>query len=79
MSLPDTPDPKGMMPVWPGFGPDQDDSTVHPAYRGQLRIAIASSIGTGELRACFAQQWGAKMLACGTEGGGGVVTNGVSL
>jgi hypothetical protein len=61
------------MPAWPGFGPDQDDSTVHPASRGQLRMAITSSRGTGELRSCVAQQWGAKMRARGTGGGGGVV------
>ena len=67
------PTQNGMMPAWPGFGPDQDDSTVHPAYRGQLRMAITSSVGTGELRSCLAQELGAKMLARGTEGGGGVV------
>ena len=38
-----------MMPAWPGFGTDQDDSIAHPVYRGQLRIAITSAIGTGEL------------------------------
>src|SRR5665213_2859574 len=45
----DTPDPKGKMPAWQMVGADQGYSTEHPAYREQLRVAITSSVGTGEL------------------------------
>src|SRR5262245_2077310 len=71
--LADTPDPNGTMPAWLSEGADQDYSAVHPAYRGQLRIAITPSVGTGELPHRFAQQWGAKLPAHGREDGGGVV------
>jgi hypothetical protein len=71
--LADTPDPNGKMPAWLFWGTDQDYSTVHPAYRGQLRIANTSAIGTGELPHRLAQQWGAKLPARGGEDGGGVV------
>jgi hypothetical protein len=47
--LADTPDPNGKMPAWRSEGADQDYSTAHPVYRGQLRIANTSPIGTGEL------------------------------
>src|SRR6266498_4833886 len=47
--LAETPDPKGKMPARLPWGTDQDYSTAHPVYRGQLRIAITSAIGTGEL------------------------------
>jgi hypothetical protein len=66
--LADTPDPNGKMPAWLPWGTDQDYSTAHPVYRGQLRIAITSAIGTGELHSRLAQLWGAKLLA---RGGGG--------
>src|SRR6266496_4793081 len=72
--LADTPDPKGKMPAWRSEGPDQDYSIAHPVYRGQLRIARTSAIGTGELLYRSAQQWGAKLPARGGEDGGGVVT-----
>src|SRR6266511_3195900 len=72
--LADTPDPNGKMPAWRSEGADQDYSTAHPVYRGQLRIAITSTIGTGELPHRSAQQWGAKLPARGGEDGGGVVT-----
>ena len=71
--LADTPDPNGKMPAWRSEGADQDYSTAHPAYRGQLRIAITPPVGTGELPHRLAQQWGAKMPARGREDGGGVV------
>ena len=54
--LADTPDPKGKMPAWLPWGTDQDYSIAHPVYRGQLRIASTSAIGTGELSYRFAQQ-----------------------
>jgi hypothetical protein len=43
------------------------------ASKGQLRIAITPSTGTGELRRHLAQEWGANLLVRGTEDGGGVV------
>ena len=72
--LADTPDPNGKMPAWLFWGTDQDYSTAHPAYRGQLRVANTPSVGTGELPYRLAQLWGAKLPARGREDGGGVVT-----
>ena len=77
--LADTPDPNGKMPAWRSEGADQDYSTAHPVYRGQLRIARTSAIGTGELLYRLAQQWGAKMPARGGEDGGGVVAECVTV
>jgi hypothetical protein len=51
----ETPDPKGKMPAWLPWGTDQDYSTAHPVYSGQLRIARTSAIGTGELHSRLAQ------------------------
>ena len=53
--LADTPDPKGKMPAWRSEGADRDYSIAHPVYRGQLRIARTSAIGTGELPHRLAQ------------------------
>src|SRR6266542_4451563 len=77
--LADTPDPKGKMPAWRSEGADRDYSTAHPVYRGQLRIARTSAIGTGELLYRLAQQWGAKMPARGGVDGGGVVAECVTV
>src|SRR6266511_2534434 len=77
--LAETPDPKGKMPARLPWGTDQDYSTAHPVYRGQLRIARTSAIGTGELHSRLAQIWGAKMLARGGEDGGGVVAECVTV
>src|SRR6266511_1289865 len=77
--LAETPDPNGKMPAWLPWGTDQDYSTAHPVYRGQLRIARTSAIGTGELHSRLAQIWGAKMLARGGEDGGGVVAECVTV
>ncbi len=77
--LAETPDPKGKMPVWRFWGADQNYSTAHPAYRGQLRIARTSANGTGELPCRSAQKWGAKMPARGGEDGGGVVAQRVPV
>ena len=77
--LADTPDPNGKMPAWRSEGADQDYSTAHPVYRGQLRIACTSPIGTGELPHRLAQHWGAKLPARGGEDGGGVVAECVTV
>src|SRR6266545_1072582 len=71
--LAETPDPKGKMPAWLPWGANQDYSTAHPVYRGQLRVANTPSVGTGELHSRLAQRWGAKLPARGREDGGGVV------
>jgi hypothetical protein len=43
------PTQNGMMPAWLSFLADQESFTVHPAYSEQLRVAVTSGIGTGEL------------------------------
>ena len=77
--LAETPDPKGKMPAWLPWGTDQDYSTAHPVYRGQLRVATTPSLGTGELPHRFAMLRGAKLPARGREDGGGVVAECVTV